>query len=632
MRIDHYHKVIQSAPFAYAHHRIILDEKEKPCDYIFLDVNPEFEKMTGLKASDLINNKASEVFSDSREVMPAPAGFYGKVALDGKEKVFEQYSELQKKWYRVQVFSTEKGTFTTTFLDITEQQILFSASEKIVQYDADTIDYQDIVDTMKQLSGADFVALNKFEKNTRDFTTIAVSGLPDQVRKASEALGFRIKGKKWSYDPVREEKIRESKTTVFNSLHELAGSVFSENFIQLVEKSFRIGECVIVKTTKDEAFIGDFTLMFIKGHSLKNKNHVEAYADMTGMLFHRLDAEEQNKKLSMAVEQSPASVIITDPDGTIEYVNPGFTGLTGYSFDEAAGRNPRMLKSGKTDQDTYEHMWHTITSGKTWHGKFLNKKKNGELYWDKASISSIRNKKGEITHFVAIQEDITEQKKNEELIRRNLREKEVLLKEIHHRVKNNIAIISSLLTLQTEFNDQLKDPELLLKETQNRIKAMAMVHELVYENENFAEISIGKLLRRMVTYLEEIFKQEKKDIGVEVEAEELLLDMNTSVPLSLLANELITNSYKHAFTDRKNGSVRIYLEKKDEGFLFIVQDDGKGVRDSDKLDKPDSFGYTIIHGLVRQLQGRISFHSPGNGLRVETWFPFQDTYPDKPLN
>jgi PAS domain S-box-containing protein len=129
------------------------------------------------------------------------------------------------------------------------------------------------------------------------------------------------------------------------------------------------------------------------------------------------NAQDQVRKLSQATENSPASVVITSKDGTIEYVNPTFCEVTGYSAEEAIGNNPRVLKSGDLSESFYKNMWQTILSGKTWRGDFINRKKNGEEFWESASISPIKNNEGEITHFVAVKQDITERKKAEEEIK-----------------------------------------------------------------------------------------------------------------------------------------------------------------------------------------------------------------------
>ncbi len=136
------------------------------------------------------------------------------------------------------------------------------------------------------------------------------------------------------------------------------------------------------------------------------------------------------RKLSRAVEQSPSSVVITDLKGNIEYVNPKFTTLTGYTLDEVRGQNPRILKSGHTSDAAYAEMWRTISAGGEWRGEFLNKKKNGDLYWEAASLSPIRDANGQITHYLAVKEDITTRKQAEGDLRQNEARSEALFAAI----------------------------------------------------------------------------------------------------------------------------------------------------------------------------------------------------------
>lgn len=139
---------------------------------------------------------------------------------------------------------------------------------------------------------------------------------------------------------------------------------------------------------------------------------------LTGLdITEKKKAEESLKKLSRATEQSPAAVIITDPDGNIEYVNPKFCEVTGYRPEEVLGKNPRILKSDKLPQSFYKKLWETITAGETWKGEFYNRRKDGRFFWENAVISPITNNRGEITHFVAVKEDITERKRAEEALR-----------------------------------------------------------------------------------------------------------------------------------------------------------------------------------------------------------------------
>jgi diguanylate cyclase (GGDEF)-like protein/PAS domain S-box-containing protein len=140
-------------------------------------------------------------------------------------------------------------------------------------------------------------------------------------------------------------------------------------------------------------------------------------AGQVGLAVVHKRSEDQLRQLSRAVEHSPTSIIITGVDGRIEYFNPKFSTLTGYTLEEVRGKTPRILKSGQTDPEVYAELWQTILSGEEWRGEFLNRKKNGELYWESASISAITDQQGTITHFVAVNEDITERKESEEKIR-----------------------------------------------------------------------------------------------------------------------------------------------------------------------------------------------------------------------
>jgi diguanylate cyclase (GGDEF)-like protein/PAS domain S-box-containing protein len=143
----------------------------------------------------------------------------------------------------------------------------------------------------------------------------------------------------------------------------------------------------------------------------------------------RKQAEKQLQKLTRAVEQSPATVVITDGQGRIEFVNPKFNHLTGYTTEEVLGRNSSILKSHLTPASTYQELWETILGGREWRGEFINRKKNGELYWESASISAIKNAAGDITHFIAVKEDISERKKAEEALRKSEEESRRLIAE-----------------------------------------------------------------------------------------------------------------------------------------------------------------------------------------------------------
>lgn len=172
-------------------------------------------------------------------------------------------------------------------------------------------------------------------------------------------------------------------------------------------------------------------------------------------------AEQQSKKLEQAVKNSSISIVITNYDGIIEYVNPRFCETTGYTEKELIGQNPRLLQSGKTAPKIYQELWKTIFAGKEWSGNLLNRKKNGTLYWEKTSISSITNRKNKITHFVGIKEDITKQIETEKEIRKTNKK----LKKTNAEKDRFFSIIAH--DLRSPFNTFMGITDLIANEMHN---------------------------------------------------------------------------------------------------------------------------------------------------------------------
>ncbi len=181
-------------------------------------------------------------------------------------------------------------------------------------------------------------------------------------------------------------------------------------------------------------------------------NLLQQNEQFTQEIAKRKQVEKELRKFSRAVEQSANTIVITDTNGTIEFVNPAFSVKTGYSSTEVIGQNPRVLNSGKQPQECYQQLWATISSGQVWQGELLNKRKNGELYWEFATISPVKNQSEQITHYVAIKEDITERKRAEQEITR-LNER---LKGENMRMKAELDVTRQLqqilLPKQEEFN------------------------------------------------------------------------------------------------------------------------------------------------------------------------------------
>jgi len=212
---------------------------------------------------------------------------------------------------------------------------------------------------------------------------------------------------------------------------------------------------------------------------------------------------------------------------------------------------------------------------------------------------------------VQLKKEINERTQAEEKIEASLREKEVLLKEIHHRVKNNLQIISSLLSLQSGYIDD-KQTLRLFKNSQERVMAMALIHEKLYQSGDLSRIDFQEYIRSLIPYLFESYSLKSGHVRLDMEIENVALNIETAIPLGLIVNELVSNSLKHAFPGSKEGELQIKLEKsegkKDENgydYTLIIADNGIGFPDGLDFKKSDRLGMVLVHSLVKKLRGAI---------------------------
>ncbi|NRA13281.1 MAG: sensor histidine kinase [Crocinitomicaceae bacterium] len=192
------------------------------------------------------------------------------------------------------------------------------------------------------------------------------------------------------------------------------------------------------------------------------------------------------------------------------------------------------------------------------------------------------------------------------LLQHSNKEKELLLKEIHHRVKNNLQIVTSLLNLQANSIDDQKTKS-LFEVSLHRINSMALVHELLYQSKDFSQINYGSYLKQLVHPLIDSMHPEGSGVSLNIEADEISLNINTSIPLGLLINEIITNSLKHGFNVNQTGE--IYLRLHDDGesnFRLCIGDNGNGYDNDFNIEDADSLGLQLIHSLTEQLSGTIN--------------------------
>jgi PAS domain S-box-containing protein len=232
------------------------------------------------------------------------------------------------------------------------------------------------------------------------------------------------------------------------------------------------------------------------------------------------------------------------------------------------------------------------------------------------TASPIKDNEGNILGSIHIAHDITEIKKIEDELEKALEEKDTQMKEIYHRVKNNLMVISSLLNLQSRY---IKDKESqdIFKESQNRTKSMALIHEKLYQSTDLKNINFGDYIQKLSNDLYNAYVTNKRFIKLNVDVNDIMLDIDTSIPLGLIFNELVTNSLQHAFPQGKSGEINIKFYSKDDKYILEVKDNGIGFPDDINYKNSDSLGLKLITSLTEQIGGIIKLdNTSGTSFKI----------------
>ncbi len=384
---------------------------------------------------------------------------------------------------------------------------------------------------------------------------------------------------------------------------------------------------------------------------------LEFVSQQVAAAIKKKQTEEQIRILSRSVEQSPALVMITDLDGNIEYVNPKFIEVTGYSFDEVKGENPRILKSGATPMETHVELWEKITSGKDWRGEFLNKKKTGELYWEFAHISPIKNDQEQITHFLAIKEDITERKSLEKQLVMSQKMEAIgtLAGGIAHDFNNLLTVIngySDIAQMKLDESNPLNKELAAIREAGGKAadltrQILAFSRKQIYQPQvisiNQIISDLNKMIRRLIGedikiemtlapdlpfikadpgQIEQIFinlvvnardainqkTSHSADKKITINSEMVLLDD------SFVLNHMGSRTGTHVNLSVSDTGVGMTEEVRQKIFepFYTTKEEGRGT----------GLGLATVYGIVKQNNGSIYVYSePDKGTTFNIYWP-----------
>lgn len=543
-------------------------------NWIITHWNPEAEKLLGMKREDVLGENLWEVFPAGKKLK-----FYPEFNKTMKERIpasFEEYYEPWGKWFSFNVYPSRNG-ISVYFRDITRQRRL-----------------QLIHERTEEISGVAGWELDlTTEKVFMTAKAYEIYGLPK-----NSIINTEVNKKLYDVDSL--EKIDKAIEQAINN-----------------QKPYEIE---LNLKQKDE----EHRIIRINGFPLIREGKV---AKLYGTLEEVTQEKKEKKKLEDTIQKLKTAQKIgnigywthnivknkgewseevydiweVDP----ETFEPTFENLLETIHPDDKDILLRDVSTAYPDQNYQENEHRIITP-------------DGGVKWIRARITLHRDENGEPRLLEGISQDITEKKKREEEILQTLREKETLLEEVHHRVKNNLAVVSSMVQLQAyeETNDEVKQK---LMDSVVRIISMASIHEQLYQSHSFSKLDLSKSLKKLVKKIVETMDPEVPII-LEFDLNQVDLNINQAIPFSLIVNEVVTNVIKHAFQGKSKGKIKVTLSEKDSLLHLSIKDNGIGIPEDFEIKKNQTLGLNLIDTLAKQLDAEYNYNSTELGTSFNIQF------------
>lgn len=532
-----------------------------------------------------------------------------------KKSILEVFDEINDEVIK-KILETETYTFEQVAIDAVFQYTIRKDNDKnsLYIYGSDISKIKAVQNEMKKI-------LQQMNERIKELNCLyGISGAIQKFNSLQSTFKeiLKIIIKSWKYPELTCARI-----SINNSVY------ISEPFLETV---WKLSSDIIVHNKKigtlDVFYMEELPTVF-EGPFLKEEGDlIDGISRILGQMIDHNEAEKEVRKLSLAVEQSPVTVVITDKNGRIEYANSKFTEITGYSIDEAIGENPRILNSGRQSAELYKELWDTILTGKEWYGEFCNRTKNGDIYWEHASISSIKDKEGKISNFVGVKEDITESKRIAEELRiakedaENANQsKSTFLANMSHEIRtpmNAILGFSQLLYKDSRLTEDQKENIDIINRSGEHL--LSIINDIL----EISKIEAGHITLNSSTFdLHQLLDDLRIMFTVRAEEKNLTLDFHNSetVPRYIVTDakklrQIMMNLLGNAVKFTENGGIVVNVDADvlpDNISLHVkIRDTGPGILQED-IDK--------IFGHFEQSQaGKNGYGGTGLGLAISKEF------------
>lgn len=374
-----------------------------------------------------------------------------------------------------------------------------------------------------------------------------------------------------------------------------------------------------LQKTADELGSGDLS----KRIEIHTRDELADLAESFNSMAENLSKSMVSRSYMNNIVQSMGDMLlVTDDRHQIELMNYAVEATIGYRSEHLHGVGISKLFEDKNAKNFLE-MYSNSESDEPIIGEWMMKTGKDEEIPVVLTHTKIQDQNGETKH-IYVAKDITEQKEAARKISESLKEKDVMLSEIHHRVKNNLAVISGLLEMQV-WNTEDETIAEILRDSQLKIKSMSLVHEKLYQNENFVDIDIAVYTKELVGEIQRSFQSNRKKIETSFDCDSISVTLNQAIPISLLLNECVVNIYKHAFKNMTGGEIFIKMRQKGEKVGILIADNGVGLPDDFRIDESGTMGMVLIDTLTKQLNGEYSFKNGSkSGTELTIVFPLNE--------
>ncbi|AXV39583.1 MAG: hypothetical protein CIT02_04260 [Methanobacterium sp. BAmetb5] len=528
---------------------------------------------------------------------------------------FEGYSTQFNKHLEIFSFSVGEDEYATIFKDISQRELFLRKKEELEKEITSRLKQQSALSEISQLTLSNASLKEIFHKTTEilvealqvDYSKI-LRLLPQEHQFIMEA------GVGWE-DPDHNNYI------ILDNLESQAGyTLLSEKPVivedlsletrfsgpqLLVDHGVTSGVSVIIGPLEDPYGVMGVHTVEHRIFSPLDVEFVQAVANVLANIInqnrisHELEKSEMRYRL---LAENASDMISTHKNsGNYSYASPYSLELIGYLPEELEDESAFIFIHPDDIESVKENQAKLVSSGNIVITNYRLKHKEGNYVWVESTARILDPQTGEI---IVITRDISERMVAEQELRSSLKDKEILLQEIHHRVKNNMQIISSLLNLQSNF---ITDPEAIsvFRESQNRVKSMALLHENLYQSREMDKVDFKQYVKKLTDNLLSTYSAHSSHLKTEISSENVKLNIETAIPCGLIINELLTNSLKYAFPHGQNGTIYLKIKAINDKYVLILGDDGVGLPPNFNLESTDTLGLRLVHNLVNQIDGEL---------------------------